>query len=82
MSPLHHVKNVNTPLLIIHSDEDHRCPISQAEELFTALKVLKKETVFIRFEGESHGLSRGGGPRNRKVRLERIADWFVRHLEP
>ena len=35
MSPLHYVRNVKTPLLIIHSDEDHRCPISQAEELFT-----------------------------------------------
>jgi dipeptidyl aminopeptidase/acylaminoacyl peptidase len=82
MSPIHYVKNVTTPLLIIHSEEDHRCPISQAEELFTALKVLKKETEFVRFEGESHGLSRGGRPQNRRERLLRIAAWFERHLQP
>jgi dipeptidyl aminopeptidase/acylaminoacyl peptidase len=82
MSPIHYVQNIKTPLLIIHSDEDHRCPISQAEELYTALKVLKREVMFIRFEGESHGLSRGGRPKNRLERLNRIGDWFDRHLEP
>jgi dipeptidyl aminopeptidase/acylaminoacyl peptidase len=82
MSPIHYVKNVKTPLLIIHSEQDHRCPISQAEELYTALKVLKREVEFVRFEGESHGLSRGGRPRNRRERLDRIAGWFERHLEP
>jgi len=82
MSPIHYVQNIETPLLIIHSDQDHRCPVSQAEELFTALKVLKKEVVFVRFEGESHGLSRGGRPKNRLERLNRIGDWFDRHLEP
>jgi dipeptidyl aminopeptidase/acylaminoacyl peptidase len=80
MSPLHFVMNVKTPLLILHSTEDHRCPISQAEELFTALKVLKREAEFVRFEGESHGLSRGGRPQNRLERLLRIGGWFDRHL--
>ncbi len=80
MSPIHYVKNVTTPLLIVHSEEDHRCPVSQAEELFTALRVLKKEVEFIRFEGESHGLSRGGRPQNRRERLKRIGDWFDGHL--
>lgn len=82
MSPLHYVKNVKTPLLIIHSDQDHRCPISQGEELYTALKMLKREVAMIRFEGESHGLSRGGRPQNRLERLKRIGDWFDRYLEP
>ncbi len=82
MSPIHYVKQVKTPLLIIHSEEDHRCPVSQAEELFTALKVLKKEAEFVRFEGESHGLSRGGRPRNRRERLERILAWFDARLKP
>jgi dipeptidyl aminopeptidase/acylaminoacyl peptidase len=82
MSPLHYVKNIKTPLLILHSDEDHRCPISQAEELYTALKVQKREVTMVRFEGESHGLSRGGRPQNRLERLKRIGGWFDRYLEP
>lgn len=82
MSPLHYVQNIKTPLLIVHSEEDHRCPVSQAEELFTALKILKREVEFVRFEGESHGLSRGGRPQNRLERLKRIGDWFDRYLEP
>ena len=82
MSPLHYVRSITTPLLIIHSEEDHRCPISQGEELYTALKLLKKETEFVRFEGESHGLSRGGRPQNRKERLQRIGGWFEKYLEP
>jgi dipeptidyl aminopeptidase/acylaminoacyl peptidase len=42
MSPLKYVQNMKTPLLIIHSEQDHRCPIGQAEELFTALKLLAR----------------------------------------
>jgi dipeptidyl aminopeptidase/acylaminoacyl peptidase len=82
MSPIHYVKNVETPLLIIHSEEDHRCPVSQAEELYTALKIQDKPVEFVRFEGESHGLSRGGRPQNRLERLKRIRGWFDRYLEP
>lgn len=80
MSPIHYVQNMKTPLLIIHSEEDHRCPVSQAEELYTALKVLGRTTEFVRFEGESHGLSRGGRPKNRLERLKRIRGWFDKYL--
>ncbi|HAX26138.1 MAG TPA: hypothetical protein DCX80_14040, partial [Chloroflexi bacterium] len=51
-SPLTWVKNVNTPLLIVHSENDLRCPIGQAEELFTALRKLGKTTEFVRFPNE------------------------------
>ncbi len=80
MSPIHRATDITAPLLIIHSEEDHRCPVSQAEELFTTLKRLGRTVEFVRFEGESHGLSRGGRPQNRLVRLERIAGWFDDHL--
>ena len=75
-----YLKNIRTPLLIIHSEQDLRCPIAQAEELFTGLKLLGRTTEFVRFEGESHGLSRGGAPMNRVERLNRILDWFRRYL--
>lgn len=79
-SPLTWVKNVNTPLLIVHSENDLRCPIGQAEELFTALRKLGKTTEFVRFPNESHGLSRAGKPAHRVERLERICGWFDRYL--
>jgi len=79
-SPLTYVTNIRTPLLILHSEQDLRCSIEQAEQLFVALKYLGREVEYVAFEGESHGLSRGGRPQNRAERLRRIAGWFDRHL--
>ncbi|HEX5166215.1 MAG TPA: S9 family peptidase, partial [Thermomicrobiales bacterium] len=79
-SPLTYVKNVTTPVLILHSENDLRCPISQGEELFVALKKLGKEVEFVRFPDESHGLSRAGQPVHRIERLERLTGWFDSHL--
>ena len=72
--------NIRTPLLILHPEDDHRCPVSQGEELFTAPAVLDREVEMVRFVGESHGLSRCGRPHNRLERLRRILDWFERKL--
>jgi len=79
-SPNYYAPRMKTPLLIIHSENDLRCPIGQAEELFTFLKLRRQVVEMVRFEGESHGLSRGGKPQNRRERLSRIADWFARYL--
>jgi len=79
-SPITYVENIHTPLLLIHSTEDHRCPLEQAEQMYTALKWLRREVQLVTFPGESHGLSRAGQPRHRVERLDRIADWFDRHL--
>jgi dipeptidyl aminopeptidase/acylaminoacyl peptidase len=81
-SPLTFVKNIKTPLLIIHSEQDLRCSIEQAEQLFACLRFLGREVEFVRFEGESHGLSRDGRPQNRAERLRRIIAWFDKHLAP
>ena len=82
MSPIHHIARCKTPLLVMHSEMDLRCPIEQAEQLYTALKVLGVPTEFVRFPEESHGLSRGGKPWHRVYRLDRIVDWFDRYLQP
>jgi dipeptidyl aminopeptidase/acylaminoacyl peptidase len=79
-SPLKHVRNVKTPCLIIHSEEDHRCPIEQGEQWYTALKRLNIPTRFVRFPSESHELSRSGRPDRREFRLREIAAWFERWL--
>jgi dipeptidyl aminopeptidase/acylaminoacyl peptidase len=82
MSPLTYVENVRTPLLITHSMSDHRCPVEEAEQLYTALKILRRDVELVLFPGESHGLSRGGTPSRRLARYHIMKDWFVKHLEP
>ena len=69
-------------MLIIHSEEDLRCPIIQAEELFVALRLLGKDVTFYRFPGESHELSRSGSPVHRRMRAEIILDFFTEKLAP
>lgn len=79
-SPIAYAEHIQTPLLIIHSDEDHRCPLEQAEQLFAILRWLGRTVELVVFEGESHGLSRGGRPGNRIERIRRIMGWFQRYL--
>ena len=79
-SPIRYAKNVQTPTCIIHSEEDFRCPIEQAEQWYVALTRLGVETRFIRFQGENHNLSRSGRPRNRVRRLQEIVGWFERYV--
>ncbi|MBI4788444.1 MAG: S9 family peptidase [Chloroflexi bacterium] len=82
MSPIKYVDKVRTPMLIIHSEGDLRCPISQAEEWYTALKWLKQKVVLVRYPREtSHGLSRGGPIDLRMDRLQRISAWLDQHLQ-
>ncbi|MBT9259380.1 MAG: S9 family peptidase [Clostridiales bacterium] len=80
-SPIRYLPQVETPLLIVHSDQDLRCPIEQAEQLYIALKVLGKKVAFLRFSGENHELSRSGKPLNRLERLKGYLKWFREHLE-
>jgi dipeptidyl aminopeptidase/acylaminoacyl peptidase len=79
-SPITYVSKITTPVLILHSDEDLRCPVSQAEELFVALRLLGRCPVLVRFPGESHELSRSGAPRHRVERARLIMDWFTEKL--
>jgi acylaminoacyl-peptidase len=79
-SPIRYADRMRTPLLLLHSELDLRCPISQAEELFGALRLLGRDVEMVRFPGESHDLSRSGRPDRRVERLNRIAGWFERYL--
>jgi dipeptidyl aminopeptidase/acylaminoacyl peptidase len=81
-STLRLAAGITAPIAIMHSEEDRRCPIQQAEELFMALKLLSREVEFIRFPGESHGLSRSGTPVHRVQRIELLIEWFTRWLRP
>jgi dipeptidyl aminopeptidase/acylaminoacyl peptidase len=80
-SPVSYVRDMTTPLLILHSEDDLRCPISQAEELFVALRLLGRNPVMYRFPGENHELTRSGAPQHRVTRAELILAWFRQHLQ-
>ena len=80
-SPLTYVADIETPLLIIHSENDYRCPMPEGEKLFVALKRLKKKVEFIRFYNEPHGLSSRGKPSHRTARLRHILRWFDKYLK-
>ncbi len=75
-SPLAHVQKIRTPLAIEHQDADWRCPPSEAEQLYTALKRLGRDTLFIRYPREGHEMSRSGEPAHRVDRLTRMLGWF------
>ena len=79
-SPIKYIGNAKTPTLVIHSENDMRCPIEQDEQVFVALKRLGVDTKMVRFPDEPHGLSRGGRTDRRIARLEHISGWFDRYL--
>jgi dipeptidyl aminopeptidase/acylaminoacyl peptidase len=81
-SPLTHVDRIRTPMLLIHSEHDWRCPVEQAQRLFVALKLRKVEVELLLFPGEGHELSRSGLPSHRIARFEAVLDWWERHLKP
>jgi dipeptidyl aminopeptidase/acylaminoacyl peptidase len=82
MSPVTHVRDITTPLLILHSENDLRCPIEQAEQMFVALRLLGRDVELVRFPAESHELSRAGSPAHRRQRAEILLEFFARHLRP
>ncbi len=79
-SPLRFAHRVRTPTLLLHAENDHRCPIEQAEQYFMALLKQGVEVEMLRFPGEGHELSRSGSPKHRVERFEAILDWHARHL--
>src|SRR3974390_1013507 len=80
-SPITYIKNVDTPMMFILGDVDWRTPPgSGGEQMFRALKFMRKPTVMVHFPGESHELSRSGQPWHRVERLDYIVGWFDKWL--
>ena len=80
-SPATYLARIETPLLIIHSEEDWRCPIGQGETMFRGLLKQHKVAVMVRFPGESHDLSRTGTPSRRVQNQQHIRRWFDHWLQ-
>ncbi|MDL5048538.1 S9 family peptidase [Oscillatoria amoena NRMC-F 0135] len=84
-SPMSYVDKINTPLLIIHGDQDLRTGVSQSEMLYKSLKILNKPVEYIRYPKEGHELTRSGNPGRMMDHLLRVIEFFERyakHPEP
>jgi dipeptidyl aminopeptidase/acylaminoacyl peptidase len=79
-SPMAYIGGVRTPTLVVHSEQDHRCPVEQGEQLYMALHRVGVPTKLVRFTNEGHELSRNGRPWHRVFRLDHYLDWFERWL--
>jgi dipeptidyl aminopeptidase/acylaminoacyl peptidase len=80
MSPQTYAQNITTPLLILHSENDLRCPVEQGEQLFTTLRLLKRDVEMLRFPAEGHELTRSGNPVHRVQRFDAVLEWWSRRL--
>ncbi|MDQ5823701.1 MAG: S9 family peptidase [Chloroflexota bacterium] len=81
-SPVTYAEQIRTPLLITHAIDDLRCNIEQADQMYTALKVFKRDVKMVRFPSGGHDISRSGKPTLRVERLQHIAGWFDKYLQP
>jgi dipeptidyl aminopeptidase/acylaminoacyl peptidase len=79
-SPLKYAKNVKTPTLILHSDNDYRVPIEQGEQWFRALKHFGVTTEIVFFPRENHNLTRTGEPKHLIESMNWQLYWFDRFL--
>ena len=80
-SPAAHIKNLQTPLLIIHSENDFRVPIVNAEQLYWLGKRYGKVIEFVRYPRDGHELSRSGEPRHIIDRINRIINWIEKYIK-
>ena len=80
-SPLKDVKNVQTPTLFLHGETDNEVPVTQAEEMYIALKKLGVQTKMVQYKGEGHGWRPDLKPANRYDLLKRMIEWFDKYLK-
>jgi len=76
-SPFYYVKNIKTPVLIMHGDEDPNTFISNSKEMYQALKHLGKTVEFVRYPREGHGFRE---PNHRIDEFYRCLAWFNKYL--
>jgi len=79
-SPLKYAKNVKTPTLILHADNDFRVPLEQGEQWFRALKHFGVTTEIVMFPRENHNLTRTGEPKHLVESLNWQLYWFDRFV--
>ena len=79
-SPLHYVANVTTPTMLMTGEADLRTPITQTEEFYRALKLLRKaDTLMVRMPEEFHGWRR---PSHQLLQQLYLMAWFEKYRTP
>lgn len=78
LSPIMDVEKITTPTLLMVGDHDYRVPLPQSEQMYVALKTLKRETGLIIYPGQSHGISR---PSYQIDRYRRYGLWYDKYLQ-
>ena len=79
-SPFQDVARINTPLLILHGEQDLRTGVSQSAMMYRALKSLDRPVEYVLYPKAGHDLSRTGDPIQRMDRLDRILEFFTRFV--
>jgi dipeptidyl aminopeptidase/acylaminoacyl peptidase len=77
-SPHLGVANFKTPMLVIHGEQDFRCPLSEGIGMFTALQVLDVASRYLHFPDEGHWVEK---PANAEVWYHEVLGWLTKHLE-
>jgi dipeptidyl aminopeptidase/acylaminoacyl peptidase len=80
LSPLTRVADIAAPLLILHGERDDRCDLGQAEELFTALRRLRREVQMVIYPGSSHLFVVNGRPSYQVDYQRRLLAWLRAHV--
>ncbi len=80
-SPMKYIRQCKTPTLLIHAEGDLRCPIEEAVQMYTALKLNGVPAKLVIFKGESHALTVSGKPQARLKHSREIRKWFDFYLK-
>ncbi|MDQ0643444.1 S9 family peptidase [Microbacterium murale] len=81
LSPVTYVDAVTTPTLILHGQDDQRCPLAQAELWYARLRDNDVETEMVVYPGGSHLFILNGPLAHRTDYNRRVVDWVVGHLD-
>lgn len=77
-SPLFNAEKIHTPLLFVHGDADTNVPVGESIQMFTALKLLGRETAFVAVEGQDHHIL----DYNKRLMWQNtIWAWFAKWLQ-
>jgi len=80
-SPITYVERIETPLLLLQSENDYRCPIDQGEQMLTALRMRRRVVELIRFPGASHSIATSALPHHRYLQWKLALDWFDTYVK-
>ena len=78
-SPIAYAGKIETPLLLLHGEQDFRVGLGGVQTLFRMLKAQGKEVELVLYPREGHEVTRSGEPHHRVDHMLRIIDWFERH---